>query len=232
MITNSLSSLCRSLFYRLPFTRRRSTRMAALSLAAGAMLVGSGPSQAANIVWVTDNSPAGFSALGGAVFAEDGWYTLLTNAGHTVIRFNPSDSQNTPPSAAEFAALNTNDLIILGRSIASGHFQAPAVGSWNSNVIKPLLCINTYLSRAARLGWYSGSTLPNGVPTVLSAYNLADPKTAYIFGGVAMSGTNTVDVYDEAGGQNTSQITEGPVAGGTRIAGSTPTAWQTISDWP
>jgi hypothetical protein len=206
--------------------------MAALSLAAGAMLVGSGPSQAANIVWVTDNSPAGFSALGGAVFAEDGWYTLLTNAGHTVIRFNPSDSQNTPPSAAEFAALNTNDLIILGRSIGSGHFQAPAVGSWNSNVIKPILCINTYLSRAARLGWYSGSTLPNGVPTVLSAYNLADPKTAYIFGGVAMSGTNTVDVYDEAGGQNTSQITEGPVAGGTRIASSTPTAWQTISDWP
>ncbi len=205
---------------------------ALLALVLGTALGGAVLTRAANIVWVTDNSPAGFSALGGAVFAEDGWYTLLTNAGHKVIRFNPPDSQNTLLTAAEFTALNTNDLIILGRSVGSGAFQAPQVGGWNSNIFKPLMSINAYLTRLIRAGWYSGSTLPNGVPTVLSAYNLADPKTAYIFGGVAMSGTNTVSVYDEAGGQNTSQITEGPVAGGTRIAGSTPTAWQIISDWP
>lgn len=205
---------------------------AVLALLCCAALGGTTLTRAANIVWVTDNTAAGFTQLGGTVFAEDGWFTLLTNAGHKVIRFNPNDSQNTPPTAGEFAAMNTNDLIIFGRAVGSTHFQAPAVGAWNSNVIKPLLSINSYLTRASRAGWFSGSTLPNGVPTVLSAYNLADPKTAYIFGGVSMSGTNTVNVYDEAGGQNTSQITEGPVAGGTRIAGSTPTAWQVIADWP
>ena len=205
---------------------------ALLALVLGTALGGAVLTRAANIVWVTDNSAAGFSALGGTVFAEDGWYTLLTNAGHNVIRFNPPDAATTVLTPAELTALNTNDLIILGRSVGSGAFQVPQVRGWNSNIFKPLLSINAYLTRTIRLGWYSGSTLPNGVPTVLSAYNLADPKTAYIFNGVAMSGTNTVNVYDEAGGQNTSQITEGPVAGGTRIAGSTPTAWQTISDWP
>jgi len=213
---------------RQTFLRHLALVLVLCALSAGAML-----SRAANIVWVTDNSPAdGFSAATVGTFAEDGWYTLLTNAGHSVIRFNPPNSQNTLLTAQQFADLNTNDLIILGRSVGSGAFQVPQVGGWNSNIFKPLLSINTYLTRAVRAGWHSGSTLPNGVPTVLSAFNLADPKTAYIFGGVAMSGTNTVDVYDEAGGQNTSQITEGPVAGGTRIAGSTPTAWQIISDWP
>ena len=205
---------------------------ALLALVLGTALGGSVLTRAANIVWVTDNSAAGFSALGGTVFAEDGWYTLLTNAGHKVIRFNPPDAAATLLTAADFTALNTNDLIILGRSVGSGAFQAPQVGGWNSNIFKPLMSINAYLTRLIRTGWHTGSTLPNGVPTILSAYNLADPKTAYIFGGVAMSGTNTVGVYDEAGGQNTSQITEGPVAGGTRIAGSTPTAWSVISDWP
>ncbi len=202
-------------------------------LVLGTALAGAMLTRAANIVWVTDNSPAdGFSAATVGTFAEDGWYTLLQSAGHSVIRYNPPNSQNTLLPAGDVAALNTNDLIILGRSVGSAAFQAPQVGGWNSNIFKPLMSINTYLTRAVRAGWYSGSTLPNGVPTVLSAYNLADPKTAYIFGGVAMSGTNTVNVYDEAGGQNTSQITEGPVAGGTRIAASAPTAWQIITDWP
>lgn len=214
---------------------------ALLALVLGTALGGVVLARAANIVWVTDNSPSdGFSAATAGAFAEDGWYTLLQNAGHSVIRYNPPNSQNTLLPTADVAALNTNDLIILGRSVGSGAFQAPQVGGWNSNIFKPLLSINAYLTRAVRAGWFSGSTLPNGVPTVLSAFNLADPKTAYLFAGVAMSGTNTANVYDEAGGQNTSQIVENPVAGGVRIANAIFTELNTvnirncniISDWP
>ena len=81
---------------------------ALLALVLGTALGGVVLARAANIVWVTDNSPSdGFSAATAGAFAEDGWYTLLQNAGHSVIRYNPPNSQNTPLPAADVAALNT-----------------------------------------------------------------------------------------------------------------------------
>ena len=193
--------------------------------------------QAASIVWVSDQLPIGSGTTdndggaegvfttGAGPYPDQGFVNLLTAAGHTVTRFNPSGS--APLSAANVAALNTHDLIIIGRSIGSAAFDAAAETlEWNTNVTKPLMSTNTYMSRASRLGWFVGSTQPDQVANVLSFTNTADPVTSYIVGGTALSGSTMVNSYTEAvifpdsavDIRGISTITDAPVAGATTIA--------------
>src|SRR3954470_24556699 len=85
--------------------------------------------RAANIVLVSDNPPGTphdnlwLPAIAG--YPDDFYVQMMQAAGHTVVRFNPPASQNTLLTAAQITALNTNDLIFVGRSINSGEFQAP-----------------------------------------------------------------------------------------------------------
>ena len=179
-------------------------------------------SPAANIVWVSDATALGFSGPG-AGLTDQGFVTLLQNAGHNVIRFNGPDSQNTLLTASEIAALNTNDLIILGRAGASGQFQAPQGPQWNTAITAPLICMSPYFVRpdGGRFGWFTGGTLPDDIPTVLTTGDPANAAVDFLFGGVAMNGSSTTFPFDELIDRNTSHIQNTPVAGGIVYASAT-----------
>src|SRR5512134_3055508 len=67
---------------------------------------------AANILWVSDTSPAhpqgvnfgGMFSGPGSGLTDSGFVTLLQNAGHNVMRFNGPDNANTNLTAAELVA--------------------------------------------------------------------------------------------------------------------------------
>ena len=131
-----------------------------------ASLVGLAPNvTAANITWVSDQvlNPTG-------QLPDQGLVDLLTAAGHTVTR-----SLAATPSVA---ALNASNLVILGRSGASGSFDtAPETLVWNTQVTVPLLSTNTYFSRSSRLGWYTGGpTQPDQIlnPLTFTAGAVSD----------------------------------------------------------
>lgn len=205
--------------------------------AAAAFLALTLGAEAANLVWVSDQLPIGTGASdndggaegvftsGAGPYPDQGFVNLLTAAGHTVTRFNPSGS--APLSAANVAALNTYDLIIIGRGIGSGAFDSAAETlEWNTNVTKPLMSTNTYMSRASRLGWFNGSTQPDQVANVLTFANTADPVTSYIIGGTALTGSTMNNSYTEAvifpdsavDVRGISTITDAPVTGSTTLA--------------
>lgn len=204
-----------------------STACAAIALATTA--------PAANILWVSDAAPG--SATGGVfsgpgtALTDQGFVTLLQNAGHNVNRFNSHDSQNTNLTALEISAINTNDLIIIGRATGSGAFQQTGTPSaqgsnWNVAVTKPLICMSPFLVRTLagagnRMGWFAGDGITDDTPCVLSAVNPGSAATDYLFGGVAMNGTNTVQVYDEIIDRNTSHLPGAPVAGSVILARAT-----------
>ncbi|MBN2507230.1 MAG: hypothetical protein JXQ71_11095 [Verrucomicrobia bacterium] len=174
---------------------------------------------ALSILWVSDNGASGFSGPAAGSY-DDAFVTLLQNAGHTVSRYNPPDSGQLPP--ADITQINTYDLVILGRALNSTAFQASnQAAQWNTAVTRPVLVQSSYLLRNNRLGWFTGDSVPNGTPTPVTALDLNDPPTAYIFAGVAMSGNVTANPYDEAVDQNTSHITSAIVSGGHILARAT-----------
>jgi hypothetical protein len=145
---------------------------------------------AANIAWVSfhpaDNMPSAAAATAGFTEAPDKGYTdLLAANGHTVSRFVTHDS----PTPADLATLNAADLVIVGRSVASGHYQqADETLFWNTAITKPLIHMGGYAIRANRAGLYSGSTIPDTAGSVnLTVNNPGHP----IFAGIALDGTNT-----------------------------------------
>jgi hypothetical protein len=149
------------------------------------------PASAAKIGWVTfhpaDNMPAAPAATAGFTQAPDIGYTAaLTSAGHNVTRFVSHDS----PTAADLATLNSFDLIIIGRSVASAHYQqADEALFWNTTLTKPVINMGGYGLRNSRLGLYTGSTIPDTAGTVrLTVNNPSHP----IFAGVALDATNTM----------------------------------------
>jgi hypothetical protein len=183
-----------------------------LSLVAGAT------SQGANILWVSDAPVAGFSGPG-TNLTDQGFVKLLQDAGHNVNRFNPSDSATTVLTETELLAINTNDLIIIGKAFTSAALtpsttapsQAP---QWNTNVTRPMIVMAPYLTRQNRLGWFTGNNLPDSLPSRLTAVNSTNPVIDFLLSGVYMNGSNTVDKYDELLDRNTSHMTDPVVAGG------------------
>lgn len=166
---------------------------------------------------------------------------MLTAAGHTVSRFNPANAN--PLSAAEVATLNASDLLIMARSIGSGSFDSAAETlPWNTQITKPMLMTNTYISRNIRLGWYaSGTNQPDVVTNMLTFTSTVDPVSAYLIGGISMSGLTTSNSVTEAitypdtavDIRGTSLITDPLVPGATLIASSAGAASSTyIASWP
>jgi hypothetical protein len=197
------------------------TRLLQLSL-----LCAAGKASAASIYWVSDNLNAQTTTVGAGPYADDGIVALLTGAGHTVTRFNPPDSGAV--LASDIALMNAADLVIIGRTIASGAFDTAAETlPWNTLITKPLICTNSYISRSNRLGWYTGGpTQPDQVLNNLSFTNLVDPTTAYIVGSTALTGNTTTNSITQAitypdsavDVRGISNITDPLVAGGTDIA--------------
>ena len=207
-------------------------RMIGLATTTLAVAWGGGPLQAANILWVSD-APPGAASNGvfsgpGTSFTDQGFVTLLQNAGHNVSRFNSSDSQNFPMTALELNAINTNDLIIIGRATGSGAFQQTGTpagqgSNWNVAITRPLICMSPYLVRTIagagnRMGWFAGDGITDDTPTFLSAVNPGSAATDYLFGGVTMNETNTAQLYTEPMDRNTSHLPGAPVNGSVILA--------------
>jgi MYXO-CTERM domain-containing protein len=212
------------------------------SLLSLTVLLTAGDTRAANIYWVSDNLNAQTTTVGAGPYADDGVVALLTGAGHTVTRFNPPDAGAI--AAGDIALMNAADLVIISRTIASGAFDTAAETlPWNTQITKPLLCTNSYISRSNRLGWYTGGpTQPDQVLNNLSFTNLANPVTAYIIGPTAMTGNTTTNSITQAvvfpdstaDIRGISHITDPLVAGGTDIATATVGAatGHYLATWP
>lgn len=158
----------------------------------------SAPAFAANIAWVTfhpgDNMPSTAAGTAGFTQAPDVGYTqALAAAGHTVTRVVTQDITATAPLPADkLATLAASDLIIIGRSVNSGHYQvAEETLFWNT-LAKPIINMGGYSLRGptnTRLGFYVDDTIPDTTgPTKLTATNPAHP----IFAGVSLDGSNTM----------------------------------------
>jgi hypothetical protein len=143
--------------------------------------------KSANIAWVSfhpaDNDPAADAKTAGFTEAPDVGYTkLLASKGHKVTRFVTS---GTP----DVAALNTFDLVIIGRSVASGDYQdPPETLAWNG-ITAPTMIMGGYVLRNVRLGYTTGGTIPDTAgPVILSVKNAAHP----IFAGVSLDANGTM----------------------------------------
>jgi hypothetical protein len=206
--------------YLVPLPRVAVTTALCLALAALAETT-----HAANILWVSDVGTPGTFTGPGSNQTDSGFITLLQNAGHNVNRYNPSNASTVLLTAAELTAINTNDLIIVGRAGGSGSWQAPRAAQWNTSVLRPLIVMSPYFVRTNgapnRLGWFSGDVGPDDTPVPLTPGPATDPTIDYIFGDVAMNGTNTAQIYSEPMDRNNSHILANPVPGGIRIATAT-----------
>ena len=189
------------------------------------------PASAANIAWVSfhsaDGTPSTNAGTAGFTQAPDVGYTnALTAAGHTVTRVVTQDSPLTPE---KIATLNASDLIIIGRSVASGHYQQPAESLfWNTTITKPIINTGAYTMRNTRLGMYTGGTIPDTVnPVRMTAVNPSHP----IFAGISLDGSNTMvntyaDPVNLTFGANNLQrgisVVTQPIVAGGQLIGTLP----------
>jgi hypothetical protein len=181
---------------------------------------------AANIVWVSDaNDPAVGFFPAGSGYTDSGFVTLLQNAGHTVIRFNQPNTQATELTPQELDALNTNDLIILSRAVASGALQPVQGPQWNTSITAPLIDISAFHVRSSRLGWFTGAEAADDTPTTLGGALTGEPQadavTDYLFSGVLMHGTNMALPFDEWMDRGTTPVLGTPAPGGTTHSAAT-----------
>jgi hypothetical protein len=159
---------------------------------------------AANVAWVSFHgsdlaSTNAAAVLGAGANAPDKNYTdLLAANGHTVTRVLTADG-----SAALAATLNAYDLVIIGRSINSANYELDAeTAAWNNLVTKPTIDMSGYTLRSNRLGYTTGTTIPDaggaGNPTGVVRLQVTNPAHP-IFAGVTLDGTNTmVNPYNTA----------------------------------
>lgn len=144
-----------------------------------------------NIAWISfhpgDNQPTAAAAARGFTQAPDAGYTqLLANNGYTVTRFVTQD--NPPQSLID--QLNTFDLIIISRSVNSGHYQQSSETlAWNTGITKPLMILGGYVLRENRLGYVTGTTIPD----TANAIRLQIEQPAHpIFQGIALDAQNVM----------------------------------------
>lgn len=187
-----------------------------------ATLVGVSTSSASNIVFVSyhpdDSSPSLDAKSAGFTQAPDVGYTQFLKAnGHTVTRVVTS---GTP----DVALLNSADLVIISRSVASADYELDAeTAAWNS-ITAPTMILGGYVLRNNRLGFTTGGTIPDTVgPVTLTVTDPSHP----IFQGISLdSGNAMVNPYAEivaatVGGVGTLQrgisVNMNPLAGGGTI---------------
>lgn len=115
---------------------------------------------------------------------------MLRNAGHSVSRYVTT---GTPVSSL----LNAADLVIISRSVPSGDYEDDLeTALWNS-ITAPTMILDGYILRSSRLGYTTGTTIPDTAGTVkLQVNNPLHP----IFWGIALDGANTtVNTYATSG---------------------------------
>jgi hypothetical protein len=133
------------------------------------------------VVWVSfhgaDDTPSSAAAGVGFTEAVDRGYTdLLEGAGYEVVRLLQTGSP-------DLAVVNGADLVIISRSVASGSFQNANADTWNG-VTAPMIILNGYTARKSRMGYYTGSNIPDITGDIMLA--VADPSHP-IFAGIALT---------------------------------------------
>jgi hypothetical protein len=198
------------------------------------------PSRGAEIAWISfhPNADMASAAAMGAtpphtVAPDKGYTDLLIGAGHTVTRFQTSGTPNT-------AALNAFDLVIVSRSVPSGDYETdPETAAWNG-ITAPMILTGGYILRNNRLGFTTGTTIPDTAgPVNLMVNNPSHP----IFAGIALDGSNaTVNPYADrvtfSGAlQRGISVNTNPVAGGGTVlatigtAGDPAVGGMVIAEW-
>jgi len=191
------------------------------------------------ITWVSFHaSDAPSTAAAGVGFTEapdKGYTDLLKANGYAVVRYLQT---GTP----DLGVINASNLVIVSRSLASSSFQNAAADTWNG-VTAPMVILNSYIARKSRMGFNTGSTIPDTTGDI--TLTLKDPAHP-IFAGITLTGdtmTNPfagIAVYPTDGTKaaGLSIVTEAPTAGGTVLAtvsaGSTtgPAGAMVIAEWP
>lgn len=142
---------------------------------------------ASNIAWVSyspaDDTPDPAAVGVGLVRAPDIGYTDLLKAnGHDVTRIVTS-------SSPDVGLLNTFDLVIISRSVSSGHYQnGERSAAWNS-VTAPTIELGGYPLRSSRMNYTDGTTMVDSTgPISLNVSNPSHP----IFAGITLDGDNNV----------------------------------------
>ena len=190
----------------------------------------------ADVTWVSfhdSDAPSQAAMDAGLTAAADIGYTdLLTANGHSVTRFLTHE----PLTGPEIDQLNASDLVIISRSVNSGHYEPPT--DWNTNVSAPVIVMSGYLLRSSRLNLTDGTTM---VDTTGPLTLLADDPGHPVFNGISLDGSNNMvnpfgDVVTENGAlQRGISINMAGLAGGSLIASSTEAATATgpvIAEWP
>lgn len=193
-------------------------------LAATTLVSGSLP--AANIAWVSfhlnDNTPSAAAGTAGFTLAPDYAYTgMLRDHGHTVTRFLTTGTPNT-------AVLNTYDLVIISRSVPSGDYQdPPETLAWNNALTAPTMILGGYVLRNNRLGFTTGTTMPDTSGAVSLKVN--DPSHP-IFFGVPLDSNNVmanpyahIQTFNGLNQRGIS-VNSDPVAGGGTVLATVGTA--------
>jgi len=124
-----------------------------------------------------DDAPsAGAVGVGFTEAADIGYTDLLKEAGYDVKRYIQT---GTP----DVDMVNAADLVIVGRSVASSSFQNAAATTWNG-VTAPMIVLNGYTARKNRMGFYTGSNIPDITGDIKLA--VADPAHP-IFAGISLT---------------------------------------------
>jgi hypothetical protein len=195
---------------------------------------------AADVAWISfhNTNLASAAAMGATpphTDAPDKAYTdLLTGAGHTVTRFLTSGTPNA-------AVLNDFDLVIISRSVPSGDYETdPETAAWNG-LTAPMIITGGYVLRNNRLGFTTGTTIPDTTaPVNLTVNNPNHP----VFAGIALgAGNTTVNPYAgivtfSGTLQRGVSVNTNPVAGGGTVlatigtAGDPAVGGMVIAEWP
>ena len=190
---------------------------------------------AADVTWVSfhdTDAPSTAAADAGLTAAPDIGYTnLLSDNGHNVTRF----ATHEPLTSDDLALLNASDLVVIGRSVNSGHYD-PAT-DWNTQVTAPVMVMSGWTLRSSRLNLTDGTTMVDiAGPLTLAANDPSHP----VFAGISLDGDNNLvnpfaDIIDTNGAiQRGTSINNNALAGGTLIASSTEAATAggpVIAEW-
>ncbi len=197
------------------------------------------PDLGPKIAWVSfhpaDNTPSSDAANAGFTQAPDVGYTaLLTANNYAVTRILTTGTPDTN-------LLNSFDLVIISRSVGSGEYQdPPETLAWNG-LTAPTIVMGGYVLRNNRLGFTTGSTIPDTAgPIRLKVNNPGHP----IFQGVALDANNvmvntyaSLVTFNNTVQRGISVNTDPVAAGGTVLAvvgteGDPAFGGMIIGEWP
>ena len=134
------------------------------------------------VMWVSfhgaDDAPAAPAAAVGFTEASDKGYTDLLKAnGYNVTRYVTTNNPDAD-------VLNTADLVIISRAVASGGYQNDGATRWNARVTAPMMILGGYVLRNSRMGFTTGGTIPDTTGDIkLDVSNPAHP----IFAGIPLT---------------------------------------------